>query len=604
MLDAYTVRKAVPRILLAAIGINISIYLCVAMIDIVNIIGSGLADLIVAPFRNAEAFGNASLDSNLWGVGFALGLVATGGTIWALGGAPAVGFGLIALLVPLVISMALISLAIIFTLVIRQALIIFLTIISPVAIACFVLPGTEKYFKRWLDLYVKTLMVYPIIAAIFAVSTAMVSILVGTAGASPGAIGFTKAIAAVIVAFLPLVLIPFAFKLAGGAIGAVMSAGAQRAGGLSGRAAKGYAGMRQNPNSLIGGIERNSRKNRADRSAIQYNRGVAQGNTLRGRFNRLAGGKYSSFVQADENTESEKRVQSLAQAGNDELVRASTIDINSIRGTAREQRDAAGNATGRYMAADGRWYTAQQVEAGRGLIKTQGDQQAAFKHVLSKTENLPAENQQMVVNDFLAYANREGLDVGSASGAWAATAIPNQRIRQDIRNTSMRVGADGKTLEAVSGHAALLDSLGTQQGYALASQQEGTFEAAAVAYREQHSAYQNAIANGKQDEASLIADRMHNAKENLRKYVGVTGTRAVPRAGEDGSLDPGSAYGGASSASYKSEQAARKALAEIDFFDSSGGGVAGVNPPARPYSGGRAGDRARPRDNQDLPHRR
>ena len=49
-LDAYAVRKAVPRILIAVIGINLSIYLCLAAVDITNVIGRGIAGLITTPF--------------------------------------------------------------------------------------------------------------------------------------------------------------------------------------------------------------------------------------------------------------------------------------------------------------------------------------------------------------------------------------------------------------------------------------------------------------------------------------------------------------------------------------------------------------------------
>ena len=64
MLDAYTVRKAIPRIVLAVIAINLSIYLCVAAIDITNIIGHGLGNLITGPFLDNKAYGRVQLPQN------------------------------------------------------------------------------------------------------------------------------------------------------------------------------------------------------------------------------------------------------------------------------------------------------------------------------------------------------------------------------------------------------------------------------------------------------------------------------------------------------------------------------------------------------------
>ncbi len=276
MLDAYTVRKAIPRIVLAVIAINLSIYLCVAAIDITNIIGHGLGDLITGPFLDNKAYGRVQLPQNgatiTAGVFGVLTLLVAGATgVFALAGSTAAagviataGLALLAVLVPFVISMMLITLAVMFTLIIRQALLIFLVVVSPVAIALFVLPGTEKYFKKWLDLFAKTLLVYPIIAVIFAMSTVMAQIILGTAELSAPVMGLVKVLATVIVVFAPLVMIPFAFKFAGGAISAVMNLANGKASGISGRAGQGFQAWRKNPNSAAGRAALNASSNRAD----------------------------------------------------------------------------------------------------------------------------------------------------------------------------------------------------------------------------------------------------------------------------------------------------------------------------------------------------
>lgn len=257
MLDAYTVRKAVPRILIAVIGINLSIYFCVALVDMTNIIGRGMSQLIVEPFITNNAFVKETVESNAENNTVA-GLAGGGlGTLIALafkapGAAIGPGLGMVGFLFPLIITISLIILAVIFTIIIRQALLLFLIIVSPVAIACFVLPGTEKYFQRWLDLFMKTLLVYPIIAVIFAVSTAMGSVLIGTSDVSGDGIALAKIIGAVLVIYAPLVLIPFAFKFAGGALSAVMNAASGQARSVSGTAGKRFEGWRKDPNSWAG----------------------------------------------------------------------------------------------------------------------------------------------------------------------------------------------------------------------------------------------------------------------------------------------------------------------------------------------------------------
>ena len=44
----------------------------------------------------------------------------------------------------------------------RQALVVVLTVVSPVAIVCFMLPNTKKSFDRWLKISEGMLLVYPI----------------------------------------------------------------------------------------------------------------------------------------------------------------------------------------------------------------------------------------------------------------------------------------------------------------------------------------------------------------------------------------------------------------------------------------------------------
>lgn len=257
MLDAYSVRKAVPRIVIAVIGINLSFYLCVAAIDLTSIVAKGLMQLLTTPFLPAD--GQLTIAKEVVEVNAENTLVGT--AILAIIFSQLLSLGLIGVittvLFPVLVTVALIGLAVLFTLVIRLGLIIFLSITSPVAIACYVLPGTEKYFQKWGELFVKTLMVYPIIAAIFAMSNvlgfillsdastgsqsssiinpaSMISVFAQSQNQSDASVTL-KLIAAILVLYAPLVLIPFAFKLAGGAIGAVMNATQGAAGSRAAR---------------------------------------------------------------------------------------------------------------------------------------------------------------------------------------------------------------------------------------------------------------------------------------------------------------------------------------------------------------------------------
>lgn len=344
MLDAYTVRKAIPRILIAVIGINLSIYLCVAALDVITIIGRGLDSLLSDPFTGGDGI---SVDGTKFN-----GNLATSGVLLVIFGlflkSLILGPGIIALigsLFPIILIIGLIALAVLVTLVIREALIIFLTVISPIAIALFVLPGTEKYFKKWWDLFIKTLMVYPIIAVLFAMSNAMGAILLNDATgttvmnvfnntasihalqyfAATDANQTVKLLVAIVVLYAPLALVPFAFKIAGGAIGAIMNA----ASGATEKRRKGLAGGRteklgqataKNRERVAAGtrFKGNNFLSRRANTALQTGSIVAGGNLTRSKIRAERSTRGNTDLAKAMENESVKAVMA-----NDDLLNAS-----------------------------------------------------------------------------------------------------------------------------------------------------------------------------------------------------------------------------------------------------------------------------------------
>ncbi len=211
--EAYTVKRMLPRILVAAILINLSIYFVAALVDITNILGQGINGLISQPFQSPNEW-KISVNGFAGGIGF-FGLVGAGAVLWAGGGE---AIAAIALFVGLPVLMAV--LGVLFTLMIRQGILIFLILISPVAFALYTLPNTEQYFKKWWDLLFKTLLVYPIVSVVFAMSN-VTAVIMSSLGVKPDWLGELMGVLARVA---PLFLIPFAFKMAGGIIGSVSGA--------------------------------------------------------------------------------------------------------------------------------------------------------------------------------------------------------------------------------------------------------------------------------------------------------------------------------------------------------------------------------------------
>ena len=121
---------------------------------------------------------------------------------------------------------------------------VLLIMTSPVAFALYCLPNTEAYFKKWWGLLLKTLMVYPIIVALIAMSQVMGIIFTSLNSSSTGPITSIMGLLAVAA---PLFLIPFGFKISGGIIGSVYS----RSRDIGQAINTGIRGRADDPNSAI-----------------------------------------------------------------------------------------------------------------------------------------------------------------------------------------------------------------------------------------------------------------------------------------------------------------------------------------------------------------
>lgn len=247
LIDAYTAKKVLPRLLAAAILINLSIYIVALAVDFTNILGGGLGKLITTPIAGAGAF-NISPSGVQGGVivglpvavGIGAALLTLSGTL-ALGGAALTGA--IPLLLLFVILPVVLGLLLSFvTLLLRKAILLALVFVSPIAFALYCLPNTEKYFHKWWSVFTKTLLVYPIVIVIFAVA----DVLSVTVSSNNNKNNPLASLISFILQFLPLFLIPYAFKLSGGFIGQIVGT----LSGFSKRTHEGIKGDIRNPNSM------------------------------------------------------------------------------------------------------------------------------------------------------------------------------------------------------------------------------------------------------------------------------------------------------------------------------------------------------------------
>lgn len=202
---AHTVRKALPRIIIAAIIIAISWPLLQFIVGFFNDMGAWVGKIILSVAdalpTQGDAFGQ--IMANL-GDTLILGVVAAG-AVTLLGAA-----GIISML----FSIILLILVGVFVLAIRQIIVLICILMTPMAIAAYVVPGTEKIGRFWKDTLITALVMFPLIEAFLAAGAALSYIILSVKSGN-----YFYHIVAVIVFVAPYVTIPLAFRLAGGLIG-------------------------------------------------------------------------------------------------------------------------------------------------------------------------------------------------------------------------------------------------------------------------------------------------------------------------------------------------------------------------------------------------
>lgn len=199
LLDAYTIRKVLPRLLLATVGISISWQLMQFAVEFTNSLGYGVRYLIYSPFNELSTAGQLKINIKDFAAAYLLG-VPGWGLLGGVGFSTLLGTALLALLVAF------------FVLILRQIAVIMLIIFAPIAIACYVLPNTQKYYKFWWESFSKALLMFPIIAGIIATGRVFSAVsLAQSDSLLSHIIGFSAY-------FAPYFLIPFTFRFAGGAI--------------------------------------------------------------------------------------------------------------------------------------------------------------------------------------------------------------------------------------------------------------------------------------------------------------------------------------------------------------------------------------------------
>ena len=241
----YGIKKILPRLIIGALLVNLSYYLCQIFVDLSNILGHTLKDALES---GAGGIGTGS-EATGWGSAIAAAIV---------GGVGVVVFAALAVGIPTLIAGFFAIMTVFIILVVRQAGIILLVAISPVAFAAWLLPNTEDLFKKWMKMFRGLLLVFPIISLLYGAGKLAGAILLSSATVDPNNPDETMQLVALAATTMPLIATPFVLQNSLSSLGSIgakigrMSAGAHsRFAGNVKSTAKG-----RTDNSIIGDTKR------------------------------------------------------------------------------------------------------------------------------------------------------------------------------------------------------------------------------------------------------------------------------------------------------------------------------------------------------------
>jgi hypothetical protein len=178
-IDNYTVKKMLPKLIAAIILTQFSIVICGAIIDFFNLLGLIVPNILFGLLQvsvNVAGQPATGASAAINGVG---GVLAGGVGVGAAAGgiaAAASGFGWILLMIIFIIALISAFIAVIYLL-LRYFILYLLVLISPLAFAAWVIPGTSKFFTNWWTTFIRLNAMFVTIMALMSGSVVLAAVL-------------------------------------------------------------------------------------------------------------------------------------------------------------------------------------------------------------------------------------------------------------------------------------------------------------------------------------------------------------------------------------------------------------------------------------------
>lgn len=527
-LDAYTVKRALPRMFIAIIFMALSFDLLAIFINTVNVVGQGIGGLIAQPFGGldnltlANTFNsNAGTDVAALGVGVLAGVTAAAVGAFSLG------------ILASYLLIAAIAIFIVFViLAVRELLLVFLMILSPIAILAWIFPGNDKAWKFWWGTFSKLLILYPVIMALLVVGRAFAGVIQST----PGADGIVVTILKLTAYIGPFFFIPSMFRWAGGFFANIAGRVNDTSKGIFDRNRK-YRSAQRKQNWERDG-KRRLTQTRADYQSRLQSQASKGGFMRRNTLGRLASvgsrtvGGYNIQAQDSEQRERvSKELNAQIATGRDDEIRGLTVNKRAALQGIEGEDWRIEKGTRQFKSLGGMWVDEAAVDAGyRRWGNDTYAQQAALSYEMRKA--MTSEQVQRINDKYASVAVGAGgwrQTKNQAQGTWIGSAFENQNQHLEFKNSSLDLDQkpDGTYGSAKLNAAKFADEMYEKKGSYQISQMSG------------HTIDQlyNAYEEAERDNDKATMDKIAAVSEVFVQRGGQMQPGVAP-IGKDGDLQP------------------------------------------------------------------
>lgn len=284
----YGIKKIVPKLIVGAILINISFFVCQLAVDLSEILGHSLKGVLES--IGGQTISEIAKQSNWVNI---IGVMLSG-TATAVAGIAVAAIGIYALIAIGIPGALMFLLSVVVTLLIltgRQAAVILFVVISPLAFAAWLLPNTEHLFKKWSKMFMGLLLVFPTVSLLFGAGALASQVFQANTG------DILMQLIALIVSGVPLIATPSLLKNSMNSLGSIGGKISGIAGAINSRT--GSYGKNRLKTSALGQRVNEFSKARQQRRAMKIANRRAGNGRLGGISKKLDQGKFGKFMGWD-----------------------------------------------------------------------------------------------------------------------------------------------------------------------------------------------------------------------------------------------------------------------------------------------------------------